>query len=541
MGHLPPIHIDLLRWYLSHPIITKSIAMITENRDYNILYHLHTVSGIVLSVLLFVICFAGSFAYFKTDILSWERNHTRFGKAEMSLNYDEALKDINQKYTLEGRDITITQPNDQRQVSISLSKSKNDSLLDETNTAQFFYIDSQTYEMADYEASYSLAEFIYRLHFFAQIPYPVGYYLSGFAALFFLFVIITGVLVHWKKIVSNFFVFRPWAKVKTMWTDAHTAIGIIGLPFQFVYAVTGAFFMIKVLLVAPAILVIYDSNQGKLYDDLGYGKTNYAIEKIPLETAIGVNEFVAQTKTIWDDFNVTALNIQNYGDCNMHLTVEGRSDYQTHLTATYKVATCEITEKKDPITDSSYLDGVKNVLFRLHFADYGGYALKIISFILGIMTCFVIISGVMIWLTARNKKTIAPRKRKANHVISVIYLAICLSMLPVTALAFIGVKIFSLSGITPIYSFYFITWLIVTIIFVIKGNNGFTNKYSLLSGGILAFLIPIVNGICNGNWLWISFQTQNFSVLFIDIFWIGIGLISLYSYNKIKFSKTEDT
>lgn len=77
---------------------------------------------------------------------------------------------------------------------------------------------------------------------FAQVPYPYGYYLSGFVAFFFLFAILTGIIVHWKKIVSNFYLFRPMAKLKTLWTDAHTALGVIGFPFQFVYAVTGAFF-----------------------------------------------------------------------------------------------------------------------------------------------------------------------------------------------------------------------------------------------------------------------------------------------------------
>jgi uncharacterized iron-regulated membrane protein len=69
----------------------------------------------------------------------------------------------------------------------------------------------------------------------------IDYYLSGFVALFFLFAIATGVLLHWQKIVSNFYLFRPREKLKTMWTDAHTSLGILGLPFQFVYAVTGAF------------------------------------------------------------------------------------------------------------------------------------------------------------------------------------------------------------------------------------------------------------------------------------------------------------
>lgn len=112
----------------------------------------------------------------------------------------------------------------------------------------------------------------------AQIPYPIGYYLSGFVALFFLFAIVTGVLLHWNKIVSNFYIFRPKEKLKTLWTDAHTALGMIGLPFQFVYAVTGAFFMIKLLIVAPAVMALYNGDQDKLYKELEYTDPDYKFE-----------------------------------------------------------------------------------------------------------------------------------------------------------------------------------------------------------------------------------------------------------------------
>ncbi|RYG94835.1 PepSY domain-containing protein, partial [archaeon] len=34
-------------------------------------FHTHTVSGIVISVVLFVIFFAGSFSFFRDEIINW--------------------------------------------------------------------------------------------------------------------------------------------------------------------------------------------------------------------------------------------------------------------------------------------------------------------------------------------------------------------------------------------------------------------------------------------------------------------------------------
>ncbi len=507
-------------------------------RTYNILFNLHTVSGIVISVALYVIFFAGSFSFFRDEIVNWERNEGVISKKEIPLNLDSVIDSLSGNYQLYGRDISITKYYEERRVNVSLSASKDSLATDEAKVSQFFYLDPLTYNTYTYINSYSLGEFLYRLHFFAQIYYPIGYYLSGFVAFFFLFAIITGVLVHWKKIVSNFYIFRPWSKLKTIWTDAHTALGMIGLPFQFVYAVTGAFFMLKLLIVAPSVFAIYGGDQAKLYEDLEYADPTFPFENNKEDSVISLNGFIDQTKATWENFNVSEVKIYNFGDANMHVAINGELDKKTKFTApgkvVYKAYTGEVISKKDPVAQSSYLDGVKNVMFRLHYGDYGGYALKVISFILGIISCFVIISGVMIWLVARDKKNIPEKKRIFYNRVARIYLAICLSMYPITALSFIAVKIAQPAGLEFIYWFYFLGWLLLTTFFILKMDNYFTNKSCLLLGSIFGFLIPLVNGFTTGNWMWKSFAAGQDQILFIDVFWLITASITLFASFKLK-------
>jgi hypothetical protein len=180
---------------------------------------------------------------------------------------------------------------------------------------------------------------------------------------------------------------------------------------------------------------------------------------------------------------------------------------------------------------------VKNVLYRIHFGDYGGYALKIVSFVLGIITCFVIISGVMIWLVARQKNNLPEKKRHFNAAVVRIYLAICLSMYPITALAFIGSKIFYPLSQSNLFRLYFGGWLLLTIFFIIKKNDAFTNRFCLISGSILGFLIPITNGIVSGQWFWTSFMENKIQIFFIDVFWIVLASITLYTAYHLKPTK----
>lgn len=512
-----------------------------NNRNYNIYFHTHTVSGIVISVVLFVIFFAGSFSFFRDEIINWERSESVHITKNIQLDYDKALLHLDKEYTLQGRNISISKNSVERRVNIYLEGTADTLAPAKLKESAFFYLDTKNLKTYTYENSYSLGEFLYRLHFLAQVPYPFGYYLSGFVALFFLFAIITGVLLHWNKIVTNFFIFRPKEKLKTLWTDAHTSLGMIGLPFQFVYAVTGAFFMIKLLIVAPSVIALYKGDQNKLYKDLEYTDPTYKWTNKKLATPFSIDQLVATAKSSWNDFEITRVYIQNYGDANMHVLVEGELKYDKKFTGIgkviYKVANGTVVAQKDPLTQTTYLDVVKNVLYRIHFGDYGGYALKIISFVLGIITCFVIISGVMIWLVARDKKNMPENKRRFNETVVRIYLAICLSMYPITALAFIATKVFHPLGQSNIYSLYFIGWLTLALFFILKKNNAFTNKFSLVLGSILGFLIPVANGICTGNWFWKTFAQNQTQLFFIDLFWISLASITLYIAYSLKPKK----
>lgn len=512
-----------------------------NNRHYNIYFHTHTVSGIVISVVLFVIFFAGSFSFFRDEIINWERSESTAVTREIKLDYNKALENLDKKYVLHGRKITISKPSIENRVAVYMEGSRDTLAPAKQKEGSFFYLDNKNFKSYTYEESYSLGELLYRLHFLAQIPYPVGYYLSGFTALFFLFAIVTGLLLHWKKIVSNFYVFRPKEKLKTLWTDAHTALGMIGLPFQFVYAVTGAFFMIKLLIVAPAVMALYKGDQDKLYKELEYTDTDYKFEYKKLANPFDVEQLINKAKSNWADFEITRVVIQNYGDVNMHVLVEGELPSHKKFTGigkiVYRVSDGKEIARKNPITQNGYLDVVKNVLYRIHFGDYGGYALKIVSFVLGIITCFVIISGVMIWLVARQKNNLPEKKRRFNAAVVRIYLAICLSMYPITALAFIGSKIFYPLSQSNLFRLYFGGWLLLTIFFIIKKNDAFTNRFCLISGSILGFLIPITNGIVSGQWFWTSFMENKIQIFFIDVFWIVLASITLYTAYHLKPKK----
>lgn len=518
-----------------------------SNRIYNILFHTHTVSGLLISVGLFVIFFAGSFSFFKDEIISWERNEPIQEAGFSSIDLDALMVSLDEKLDTYGRDISFTKYDEAKRISVNIGASK-DTTITESGSGRrgnFFYINTDTHETFDYAGNYSIGEFLYRLHFLAQLNLygRSGYLIAGIISFFFLFAIITGVIVHWNKIVSNFYVFRPKEKLKTVWTDAHTALGIIGLPYQFVFAVTGVFFIVGSTIMAPPVAsIMYDGDTEKMYDDFGYGTKEFPLSALRKPSSTDINSFISRVENYWPHFNIKSVDLYNYGDANMHIGVSGSPAFSKKFTGEgeliFHATSGEIIHKKDPFHHTSYADGALAVITRLHFGDFGGRSLKVVYFTLGIISCFVIITGILIWLVARDKKHIAENKRKFNAWVGWVFLAICLTMYPATAFTFLGVKLFvtefDASRMTAIYHLFFYSWLTLIVLFAIKRDNYFTNKFTLLLGALLGFFVPVANGIISGNWMWHTYTNGFYEIFFIDAFWLVLAISTFIIAARLK-------
>ncbi|SEC50902.1 PepSY-associated TM region [Tenacibaculum sp. MAR_2009_124] len=514
-----------------------------STRNYNVFFNAHTISGIVISIALYVIFFAGAFSLFKEEIQVWEEGNPISYTQRNDINFDKILDSLNNRYELHGRDLRLILSETSDKMYLSMGASKDSLASEKGKQPNYFYVNINTVETETYTQQYSLGEFLFRLHFFQQLP-TIGVYLAGLVSFFFLFAIVTGVIVHWKKIIPNFFAFNPKAILKKVWADAHTTLGVIGLPFQFIFAVTGAYFGIGILVLLPANF-LYNGNQAKLMESLRPEMKSYEWITTSKQESPSFNSFATKTVNEWDNFHLTNAYIKNYGGVNMKYILIGELESHDRFIGsgrvTYDVNSGTIDTVKNP-NRLNYAQDAQRVISKLHFADFGGISLKIIYFVLALITCFVIITGVLIWIEARNKKSMALKQRLYTAKVGHIYLAMCLSLLPVTALAFLFVKF--TSGYfddkqNAIYYFYFTTWLLFILFYRFKRDNYFTNKSSLLLGGILGLLIPISNGIISDNWIWNTYLNNQFDILFIDLLWIIISSLALIIYFKIKPSIKE--
>jgi len=101
-------------------------------RNYNIYFNTHTISGIIICALLYVIFFAGSFSFFKKEISSWQNNTSYYNQKVNPVQYTKFLDSLSNGYNLKGRNIIFYLQQNGAKGYVQISASQ-DSILNKQN------------------------------------------------------------------------------------------------------------------------------------------------------------------------------------------------------------------------------------------------------------------------------------------------------------------------------------------------------------------------------------------------------------------------
>ena len=400
------------------------------NRSYNVMFHTHTVSGIVISFALFVIFYAGAYALFREEIGFWENPDMR-QEVVADFDLDAGLAQVDAAYGLElSENTNLVFPREESPLFYVYGAKR---LTDSTSERMAAYISPRDMRIQDVrEPRTTVGDTIYYLHYFRQIP-TVGLYLSGLVALFFLFASITGILVHWRNLLTKFYAFVKEGKWKNIWTNIHTVLGVIGLPFQIIYAITGAFFGLLTLILLPTVLLLYDGDAEKVTSKINPAASLTVDKAVPAYDHYSLNELRTQVESAYPELHIRGVSVRNYGkeDALAIWNIDDNQQVYSRGSLAMRMKDGAIMEEHSMIpTDLSYSLSIVNLIFNLHFATFGGMTLKVMYFILSMITCFMIMSGVMIWRTARDNPRYTFKQRLFHHRVTKFYLAISTELVP---------------------------------------------------------------------------------------------------------------
>lgn len=504
-----------------------------NKRLHNIFFHTHTVAGIVISFALYIVFFAGAFALFMDEGYRWENPEARY-ETPATVDIDRAFKNVKALFPNMDKlnNISVVMPTPHNpELRIYANAFKEDS----TMTRVSGLVNTQTYEATSFkEQKTHMIETLYHLHFFDQIPY--GIYIAGFTALFFLFAIITGLLIHWEDIVEKFYMLRTKSGWKNLWKDTHTTLSLIGLPFQIIYGVTGSLLGLSILFLAPSVVLLFNGSQDEvrgMLDPFFQHVVDKTAEKS--DDTISLNKAYQIVKEKYPDYPINFLRLRNYGTekavvavrLNDHETIFGNGSIVVDLTSGEIIG--------GAIPNNKGYGGVYDLMIKLHYATFGGIWMKIIYFLLSMLTCFVIISGVLLWQSSRDNKKYTDQQRLFHHRVTKSYLNICFSLFPAVTVLFLANMAVSMemeNRIPFVDAIFFGSWLLFFLSGFRLDNYRAITKYFLILGMIGAFLIPLFNGIFTGDWLWTTISNGEWHVAIMDLVWLMVGGTCLWFWQK---------
>lgn len=500
-------------------------------RIYNIVFHTHTVSGIVISFALYVIFFAGAITLFRDEFYQWENPKAR-RPIVTTADYDAIIAQLKIKKPdfIVNEDLTfMAASSDKPMISIfGHIKGKGK----EPDHFHAFYY-PQTNEFIFEEPS-TIGETLYRLHFFDQVPFYIGRYISGFVALFFAFATLTGLLIHWRNIVSKFYGFSLKGSWKQIWTNAHTVFGLIGLPFQLMYAITGAFYILLILILLPAVMVFFGGDQTKIFNLVRPNEAITVSAKSPVSLHNQpITKVIADLEKQYPDYEIPFFYLKNYGreDALFNARITNPDAFTGDGIISVRLKDGRQILKVIPNENKTYVQSVVDAIGRVHFGTFGGILLRIVYFVLSLFTCFVIISGVLLWKEARNKKEYTDKQKKFHHRVTMWYLAICFGLFPATAILF-AAELAIPSTLTDhnyfVNTTFFVSWLLLTIAGLFWKTEAKLTRNYLYIGGVLSILVPLVNGFQTGDWFWKTLINGQHSIAGTDISWLLTGILSLF-------------
>jgi len=360
----------------------------------------HAWVGLVISTALFIIFLAGSFSLFRENIAQWELDpHLPLNTVDVTASADDVIKSVVTEYKLEETHFfRLRFPTDSKpyyQVSFE----------DHDESGKEVYrglvVSAQTGEIVANDYNFILADFLYRLHVDLKIP-TAGKYIVGIVTLFFFVALISGVLIHWRKIVKNFYMYRT-EKTKDKYLDGHNLMGVMGLPFHIMYAITGLIFNLVIVYQIAYALVLYGGDQGALLKDAGYNQPHINEVGKHIEMT-GFDTLYLRAKNTLGEEDLSYLAVEHFGDesAMVSFSASDSSAFGVRKEVIYRVSTGEQLYLTLDNHDNAVRSGLR-FLQTLHFGDFAGYGLKIVFFILGIGTCYIILTGNLMWIAKREK------------------------------------------------------------------------------------------------------------------------------------------
>ncbi len=280
-----------------------------------------------------------------------------------------------------------------------------------------------------------LVEFIDVLHRVVGLPVdsdPNRWIMGAISALYFL-ALVSGVVILLPSLVKDFFALRVGRNLKRMWLDAHNVVGIVSLPFHIVMALSAVVFAYHDQIFDVQDRLIHEGQWAQTFARPS-GKAPDAPARNPADM-LKPSQLVEIVKAAAPGFEPERLQYAQVTGPKPTVRVWGRNPQAVSPRAVGGFAMLDPYSGK--LISADYLSGGQSTpnlfissFFALHMASFGGLAVWWLYFLLGLAGAWLFYGGNLLWVETRRKAqrkgTDLPVQRRDTALMASATVGVCL-------------------------------------------------------------------------------------------------------------------
>lgn len=345
----------------------------------------HSVMGLVISAILYIVCLSGTVAVLEDEFGWWEAAQT------------PAVQTVTPQAAQTAAENVLAAQPDTSHVYLYLPRE---------NWPRFVIGGDDGVEAAGsngeivgaYETAWN--SFLIHLHYYLNLPEQFGMILVAIFGVMMIAMSISGLLAH-PRIFRDAFRLKTSGQQRLVQADLHNRLSVWTLPFNLIVAGTGAVIGLFVVVALVLAQTSFDGDTRALSEAI-FGDEPAANEApAPLadvETALvnfenevpGVEPFL--------------IIVHDPGTAGQHIDIQAEHSDRLIYGEAYQFDGDGTYLGHAGFSDGSAGRQIAYSVYRLHFGDFGGTAMKIAYLFLGALLCFIVATGLNIYLLKSAEK-----------------------------------------------------------------------------------------------------------------------------------------
>lgn len=367
------------------------------NRRTRILYRIHSWSGIVFGVALFILSLSGAIAVFGDELDGWANPELLAVDTDKpDIGLDKAIAAFVRDGSMGGADASyLILPRDGFAFYELIAPTPED-----PQARRQVHVDADTVVHLRTNHSYY---FLRHLHVRLFLPGGWGRPVVGLLGVIMALSIISGIIIH-RHIFRDLLLMRWGRSFRVVVSDLHKVLGVWAVLFHLVIALTGAWLGLEGYLTGL-------SGYAARGDE---GKPIYALEApfeepspVPGSRWASIAAMVQAAEQRIPGFEASHVDLPGGSDpgiINVRGNLDGDLIQRAMAEVKFNARTGDILELHDP-RGKDWTARVHATLEPLHYGYFGGIWVKLLYFILGMVPAILVLTGTLVYADRTARKT----------------------------------------------------------------------------------------------------------------------------------------